>query len=452
MYVVKINCMKWRKSEFLIKISGIRTCRLSTFSSKYSRLKASDMASAEQSASVVRTDEMLSHPLDPLLPDEIERAVAIVRKAYPDSKFAFNVVTMAEPKKESMLNWLQDSSASTPQRLVEVVAIEGGSNTLYEGLANLSTGKMDEWNALDGVQPIISMEDLVGVERVVREDPQVIRQCEILGISAADMHKVYCDSWTIGYDERFGSKTRLQQALMYYRADKNDNQYSHPLDFCPIVDTENKKVIYIDVPQLRRPLSKAPASNYYPEDIMRGTGYRSDCKPINITQPEGVSFRMTGNTIQWQNYTVHVGFNYREGIVLNNVTYDDHGELRPLFYRLSLAEMVVPYGNPEHPHQRKHAFDLGEYGAGYMTNSLKLGCDCKGVIHYLDAHFPNRAGQSTTVKNAICIHEEDAGLLFKHSDFRNNATVVTRGRKLIISHIFTAGNYEYIVGFSKNNN
>jgi primary-amine oxidase len=80
-----------------------------------------------------------------------------------------------------------------------------------------------------------------------------------------------------------------------------------------------------------------------------------------------------------------------------------------------------------------------------MTNSLSLGCDCKGAIHYMDAAFVNRAGESTTIKNAICIHEEDAGILFKHTDFRDDSVVVTRGRKLIISHIFTAANYEYCV-------
>jgi len=57
----------------------------------------------------------------------------------------------------------------------------------------------------------------------------------------------------------------------------------------------------------------------------------------------------------------------------------------------------------------------------------------------------NRAGESTTIKNAICIHEEDAGILFKHTDFRDDSVIVTRGRKLIISHIFTAANYEYCV-------
>ena len=37
--------------------------------------------------------------------------------------------------------------------------------------------------------------------------------------------------------------------------------------------------------------------------------------------------------------------------------YNDEGTVRPVFYRLSLAEMVVPYGAPEYPHPRKFAFD-----------------------------------------------------------------------------------------------
>ncbi|KAI7344101.1 hypothetical protein KC336_g22973, partial [Hortaea werneckii] len=172
---------------------------------------------------------------------------------------------------------------------------------------------------------------------------------------------------------------------------------------------------------------------------------RKDIKPINITQPEGVSFSFEGRTIKWQNWNVHVGFNYREGIVLSNISFNDQGTVRPIFWRMSLAEMVVPYGNPEHPHQRKHAFDLGEYGGGYMTNSLALGCDCKGAIHYMDADFVNRAGEPQTIKNAICIHEEDNGILFKHTDFRDESCTVTRARKLIISHVFTAANYEYCV-------
>lgn len=54
----------------------------------------------------------------------------------------------------------------------------------------------------------------------------------------------------------------------------------------------------------------------------------------------------------------HLAFTQREGIALSTITYNDDGVLRPLFYRLSLAEMVVPYSAPEHPHPRKFAFDV----------------------------------------------------------------------------------------------
>ncbi|KAI9824743.1 MAG: hypothetical protein M1832_001569 [Thelocarpon impressellum] len=383
------------------------------------------------------------HPFDPLSAAEIERAAGIVRGEH--GALFYNTITLWEPRKEGMLRWLADPDHTPrPQRVADVVAIAKGSR-VYDGLVDLDEGKIVKWELLDGVQPLITMEDLQIVEHVVREDPKVIEQCVLSGIKREDMHRVYCDPWTIGWDERFGNKVRLQQGLMYYRPHVDDCQYTYPLDFCPIFNADTQEIIHIDVPPVRRPLNQAPPSNYHSAAIEAEGGYRTDLKPINISQPEGVSFTVDGRIVRWQNWKVHVGFNYREGIVLNDVTYTDKGEERPVFYRISLAEMVVPYGNPEHPHQRKHAFDLGEYGGGYMTNSLGLGCDCKGAIHYMDADFVNRAGASSTIKNAICVHEEDAGILFKHTDFRDDSTIVTRGRKLLISHIFTAANYEYCV-------
>ncbi|KAI1086003.1 copper amine oxidase [Rostrohypoxylon terebratum] len=383
------------------------------------------------------------HPFDPLSVDEIQTAIAIVKKAHGD--VFFNVVSLYEPRKAEMTKWLADpANAPRPVRIADIVVIAPGGK-VYDGLVDLSTGTITKWELLDGLQPIITMEELKNVEYTVRKDPKVIEQCVISGIPKEEMHKVYCDPWTIGYDERHGSKIRLQQALMYYRPDVDDCQYQYPLDFCPIYDAEKQEVIAIDIPKIRRPVSRAPPINYHPAAIEKAGGYRKDLKPINITQPEGVSFTMNGREISWQNWKFHIGFNYREGIVLNDITFNDKGTVRPIFYRLSLAEMVVPYGNPEHPHQRKHAFDLGEYGAGYMTNSLSLGCDCKGSIHYLDADFPTRSGEIRTIKNAICIHEEDDGILFKHSDFRDESVIVTRARKLIIQQIFTAANYEYAI-------
>lgn len=189
----------------------------------------------------------------------------------------------------------------------------------------------------------ITLEELIAVEHACREDPNVIEQCVLSGVSRDEMHKVYCDPWTIGYDERFGSTVRLQQALMYYRPDPDACQYQYPLDFCPIYDANKGKIIHIDIPKIRRPLRKdLPQLNYHHLAIEKQGGYRKDLKPINITQPEGVSFTMKGREIEWQNWKMHIGFNYREGIVLNNITFNDKGNVRPIFYRMSLAEMVVP--------------------------------------------------------------------------------------------------------------
>ncbi|KAJ4423886.1 peroxisomal copper amine oxidase [Gnomoniopsis sp. IMI 355080] len=386
----------------------------------------------------------IPHPFDPLSLEEIQTVITLVKKAHGD--VYFNVVSLHEPRKAEMTAWLAEPEKSPrPMRVADVVVIAPGG-VVYDGLVDIQTGTITHWEQLDGLQPIITMEELQAVEYVCRKDASVIEQCEISGIPKEDMHKVYCDPWTIGYDERHGSKVRLQQALMYYRPNVDDCQYQYPLDFCPIYDADKQAIIGIDIPKIRRPLSKADPINYTPAHVNeKQGGYRQDLKPINITQPEGVSFTMTGREIEWQSWKFHIGFNYREGIVLNNITYNDKGTVRPIFYRLSLAEMVVPYGNPEHPHQRKHAFDLGEYGGGYMTNSLALGCDCKGSIHYIDAHFPTRAGGVRTIKNAICIHEEDGGILFKHTDFRDDSVIVTRARKLIVQQIFTAANYEYAI-------
>ena len=105
--------------------------------------------------------------------------------------------------------------------------------------------------------------------------------------------------------------------------------------------------------------------------------------------------------------------------------------------------MVVPYGTPEGGHFRKNVFDIGEYGVGKLANSLSLGCDCLGSIRYLDGFLCDIHGEASRIANAICIHEEDTGILWKHWDFRTDKTELRRGRRLVISSISTVGNYEY---------
>ena len=91
-----------------------------------------------------------------------------------------------------------------------------------------------------------------------------------------------------------------------------------------------------------RPLPPKSGS-YYPED---NGPLRTDLKPLEITQPEGPSFEVEGNLVRWQKWSLRVGMDPLEGLVLWTVGYEDGGRVRPIVYRASVSEMVVPYGTP----------------------------------------------------------------------------------------------------------
>ncbi|KAH0442366.1 peroxisomal copper amine oxidase [Colletotrichum camelliae] len=383
------------------------------------------------------------HPLDPLSVDEIRVAAKLIRTHAKFTTLKFNCLTLREPEKSCYAAFRAGKAPRPPRRAFAIV-LKKGTSECAEVIANLTALEVESWKAVAEVAPTLTLEDLDVTERIARQDPRIVQLCREVGIT--DMSKVYFDAWAIGFDDRWGFERRLQQGLPYYRNSQLDNQYAHPLDFSVVVDTETEEILAIDVRHVNGERTEVPLRehNYLPE-FVKDTYDGSKLKPIDIKQPQGVSFRMQGNELSWAGYKMHVGFNYREGIVISDVRMHDQYEQRDraLFNRISVVEMVVPYGNPDPPHHKKHAFDVGEYGSGLMTNSLKLGCDCKGTIHYLDAIMTTARGEPAMIKNAICIHEEDNGLLYKHTDFRDGKVISARDRKLIISQIITAANYEY---------
>lgn len=174
-----------------------------------------------------------------------------------------------------------------------------------------------------------------------------------------------------------GKPRRLVQTFLYYRPSGTlqDNQYAHPIDIVPVVDLNSKTIVHID--GLDRPAPKIPdiPVQYHRDKLAENsylqTTWRTDTlKALHITQPDGPSFRVTdGNLVEWQGWSLRVGFHYREGLVLHDVQYNG----RPVMKRGSLVEMSVPYADPNPPYQRKCALDVGDYGLGYCANSLELG-------------------------------------------------------------------------------
>lgn len=261
----------------------------------------------------------------------------------------------------------------------------------------------------------------------------------------------------------FSDHKRIMQCFLYMRDPNNSTaedscHYAFPLPVSPVVDCVTHKVIRIDIMPTGldgtvKPLEPwkgpVPPNEYIPE--AQPNGMRKDLKPLQVVQPEGASFSVSsfselGKTIQWQKWDFKVGFNQREGMVLYDVHYDG----RPLFHRLSLSDMAIPYGDPRHPFHKKQAFDLGDVGAGAMANNLSLGCDCLGSIYYISGVLADTEGQAVDFPNVICIHEQDSGLLWKHTNYRTNRAVVVRNRELVLQSILTVSNYEYILAWNFN--
>lgn len=78
------------------------------------------------------------------------------------------------------------------------------------------------------------------------------------------------------------------------------------------------------------------------------------------------------------------------------------------------------------------------------ANQLSLGCDCLGNIHYFDGSRADSQGNGLLLKNVICLHEQDAGLLHKHTNYRTASATVARNRQLVVQMICTVSNYEYV--------
>lgn len=118
---------------------------------------------------------------------------------------------------------------------------------------------------------------------------------------------------------------------------------------------------------------------------------------------------------------------------MRQLSFKDQDRERPVDYRASIAEMVVPYADPSPVRFWQNYFDTGEYMFARCTNSLELGCDCVGEITYFDGTIVDEQGHPRTIKNAICMHEEDYGILWKHSDFVPCSNETRRQRRLVIS-------------------
>ena len=372
---------------------------------------------------------MTAHPLDPataaeyLIGREILAAAGLLSEQV---KFAY--YGLDEPSKDDVL-----AGASRERRLRAFLlnAATGESADVVVSLTErrvVSEYKLDP--ATDGQLPVIDA-DFGLVEELVRADPDWRAAMARRGLT--DMAKVRICPITAG---AFGdSRRRMVRVLAFVQAQEHDLAWAHPVDGVTAYVDLIERTVFKVVDEFTLPV---PAeSGDYDDPEVRGPR-RTTLRPIEITQPDGPSFTLEGNSLSWQGWSMRVGFDAREGLTLHQISLAD----RPVIYRASIPEMVVPYGDPRFRYWQAY-FDTGEYLVGKWVNSLELGCDCLGEIAYLDATVTGDSGEPRVVPNAICIHEEDFGILWKHTDIFNESVQSRRQRRLVVSYFTTVGNYDY---------
>lgn len=389
------------------------------------------------------------HLLDPLTAEEIALTTQILQESGRlTTRMRLMAYDLEEPAKAIVLAF---QPGQPVERKVAVVIRDHAHGLTIEAGVSLQERLIHTWNEREDVQPALTYPEVFAAQEAVQAHPAFQEALKRRGITDATTVVLY--PWTVG-SPRIGEHAeegrflRLEAALSQGPL---DNYYAHPIE--GIVATVELDSMIAQIEDHGVVPIPTRSGNYTAEGIKARTntpsfpgGPRADVRPLHITQPEGVSFQVEGQQVSWQKWRFRVGFTPREGLVLHLLEYRDQERWRPILYRAALSEMFVPYGDPTPSHNFKNVFDAGEVGIGVLANSLERGCDCLGEIHYFDVCVNDAEGQPQTVPQAICLHEEDASLLWKHLEYHEDGSTraeVRRSRRLVISSISTVGNYEY---------
>ncbi|KAI9684656.1 MAG: hypothetical protein M1829_000029 [Trizodia sp. TS-e1964] len=409
----------------------------------------------------------IPHPLSQLSVEETHIARDVILKAQERSVVQFRSIYLEEPAKPELLEFLDaehkgtlDQNTPRPARLARVQydAIRHDKiQAFHQSIVNIHTREAISHTVLGKeFQPSLLRSEFGSVQEVCnsKEFKDALAQFDI-----PDGFVVTIDPWPYGGPDPGEVIPRYIQGLCFARDNRtgasDSNHYAYPIPLIPVIDTSTSKIVRIDrlatggegddwthATHAKGIIDHCHNSEYFPESI--GGGLRGDIKPLNITQPEGPSFTVSSdNLVEWQKWRFRVGFTPREGAVIHDVWYNG----RSILHRLSFSEMTVPYADPRPPFHRKQAFDFGDGGAGRSANNLNLGCDCLGVIRYFDSVMTDASGTASLSKNVVCLHEQDNGIGWKHTNFRTDRAVVTRSRELVVQFVITLANYDYVFAY-----
>ena len=439
---------RWSRS---LAVSSSLLCLLTAGSLPEAAMAGNKVAAAVASS-------RLRHPLDPLSAAEIKTAFDAILSTFqasgdlPKQALRFPLVALAEPAKTFVLAW---KPGQPMPRVAEVQILHNPSNRLWLAEVDLPTRRVIKLDLQPaGTQPALSATEYTEADEIVRTDPGFKAAMQSRGLNP-DL--VYVDVWAPGDEPLpaslsaaipFGQNTRMVRCLAFYRGapikafkpEQPQNPYVRPIEgFVVTVDMNRRKVIDI--------------SDRFVRPVIADTGNKAVDVRLTPTQPKPRptgDIKLSGQLVRWHKWQFYVSLHPREGLVISDLRFQDGGKLRPVAYRLSLSEIYVPYGIADPGWSWRNAFDVGEYNAGILAQTLTANRDVPSSAQFLDAVFPSDLGPSkenplgtVTLPAAIGLYERDSGILWSRTDPTSYDRDTRYGRELVATWNTWIGNYVY---------
>ncbi|MDZ8136473.1 MAG: primary-amine oxidase [Nostoc sp. DedQUE04] len=382
----------------------------------------------------------ISHPLTSLTEVEISTAVSVIQREKNLSEMAaFPLIALQEPDKEEVLNF---TPGKVFGRKAFLVIYERSENKTFEGIVDLRSKTLSSWKEIPSVQPAIANSEYELATQVVKADPRWQKAMQKRGIT--DFDRVKISWWAPGIlsQQEEATGNRLCRGLSYYKG-KGWNYYGSPIEGVLATVNLNTGKIASFVDRGNVPFSQENW-NY---DVKSLGKLLSPLKALKILQPNGRSFQIEDNEISWQGWKFRYSMHPRNGLMLYQVTHKDGENIRPVLYRASLSEMVVPYGDPQPTWSFRNAFDLGEYNLGLLANTMELGKEIPENGLLLNAVFANEQGEPYQIPGVIGIYERDRGMLWKHYEYNTQRNDVRRSRELVMKMTVAIDNYDYSINW-----
>lgn len=377
------------------------------------------------------------HAFDDLSAEEIAAAVKIVRDTGKfSSDVRFPVVKRQEPKKG---DWL--SGKAKDQRQAYVAVFDFKSSLMSELTLDLKAKQLLSKKDLPGIKPPLLLEEYDRARQIAKADPRWQQAMKKRGF--ANLDDVFLDIWAPGLIRPEENKPgqRLLRGVSYKKEGKN--VYGRPIDGVIVtVDLSQKKVV--SVWDIEMPPVAAGSKQF---GVDQQTKLDPPLARLESKMPDGPSFKIDGQEISWNHWKFRYSMDPMQGLQLFHVRYVDEGQERSVIYKLSLADMLVPYGIPEKTWSFRAAFDVGEYGLGKTLHPLVAGQDVPMHAALLDTPVADDLGGEAQVIKGAAIYERDAGILWKHRNAENGDTDLRHARQLVVTFMTTIGNYDYGINY-----